>query len=298
MCCDICSSFSLWTDVHNGQGKRKNVRGGAGVHKIYTTFVGTHILKLYKLYWPVFILAMTVGVVTKISNPITVYKSFGEGLRDLFGVAYIFDGETPFNGAWWYVSFAITLYFLFPILYRLMESHSTLVLVVSFIVGIKPVSGIPIILEWKRYLFICCMGIFLAKRNGLGFLLNKKRPQVRIALSFLCCVLLFVIRCIHSYTFDGFFALAIIIFSVSAFSTMKYVSKMLITLGKYSGTMFMLHGLLYKNFMRDFIYGFKYPVIIFCVLLLLSYLGSVAIVKVTDTVWKRIHIVQTMKSVR
>ena len=272
MCCSICSSFSLWSDIHDGQDKRKNIRGGGekktDVSTIYRTFVGTHILKLYELYWPVFILAMAVGFVTKTSNPITVYKSFGEGLRDLFGVAYIFDGESPFNGAWWYVSFAITLYFLFPILYRLMEKHSKLVLAVSFIVGIKPVSGIPIILEWKRYMFICCMGIFLAKYDGLSFLINKKSPRIRKVLSFLCCVLFFIIRCIHSYTFDGFFALAIIVFSVSAFSTMKHVSKMLTTLGKYSGTMFMLHGLLYKNFMRSFIYGFKYPVLIFGVLLL------------------------------
>ena len=48
-----------------------------------------------------------------------MYNSFGECLRDFVGVAYIFDGETPFCGAWWYISFAITLYLAFPFLYKL-----------------------------------------------------------------------------------------------------------------------------------------------------------------------------------
>lgn len=268
----------------------KMIGNGKSIAKTYRAFIGTHILKLYELYWPVFILAMVIGSITQISNPITVYKSLGEGLRDFFGIAYIFDGETPFNGAWWYVSFAITLYLIFPILYRLMENHSKLLLVVSFIVGIRPVSGVPIILEWKRYMFICCLGIFLAKHDGLSFLISKKSPKIRMIVSSLCCMIFFVIRCIYSYTFDGFFALAIIVFSVSAFLTMKYFSKVLISLGKYSGTMFLLHGLFYINFAEKFIYGFKYPILIFSVLLIISYCGSVFLKKVSVIVGKSLHI--------
>lgn len=240
-------------------------------------FVLIHIVKLYELYWPVFILAMITGLITNISNPTSVYKSFGEGIRDFWGVAYIFDGETPFNGAWWYISFAITLYLIFPILHKIMERYPIWMLVASFIIGVYPMSSIPIFIEWRRYLFICCLGIYLAQKNILGVLVNKKNRIIRIGISLIFCIVFFLIRCIHPFTFDGFFAVAIIVCSVSTFETTKLFNKLLVLLGQYSGTMFLLHGLLYKNFMRKFVYGFKYPVLIFFVLLGLSFWGSFAI---------------------
>lgn len=232
---------------------------------------------------------MIAGIVTNVSNPMIVYKSLGECVRDLFGVAYIFDGEAPFNGTWWYISFAITLYIAFPFLYGLMEKYHKLLLTFSFIVGIKPTSAIPIVLEWRRYMFICCLGIYLAQRDLLSSLVSKKSKKFRISVSFLSCIIFFGIRCIHAFTFDGFFAVAIIMFLVSVFPAMKCLNKVFVSLGKYSGTMFVLHGLLYKNFFRGFIYGFKYPLLIFSVLLIISYFGSVLIRNTTDFICKKIN---------
>lgn len=277
VCVAIFVLLSAYGLTFSMMKNNKKVIGGQNAAKIYGTFVGSHILKLYELYWPVFVPAMVIGLITKISSPIDVYNSFGECLRDFFGVAYIYDGETPFCGAWWYISFAITLYLTFPFFYKLMEKYPKLLLAISFIVGIKPVSGIPIVLEWKRYMFICCLGIYLAQHDLLSALINVRSKKFRIGVSFLSCVILFGIRCIHAFTFDGFLALSIIVFSISLFDKLKHFREALISLGKHSGTMFLLHGLLYKNFFPEFIYGFWYPPLIFIVLLAMSYILSVVV---------------------
>lgn len=260
---------------------RQKIAGGQSKLKGYVSFIGTHILNLYKLYWPVFIPAMLIGFVTDLSNPIKVYKSIGEGIRDFFGVAYIFDGETPFNGAWWYISFAITLYMAFPLLYKAVKKYPKILLFLSFLIGINPVADVMILLEWRRYLFICCLGIYFANNNMLSKLISWKSKKIRIIVTGSMSIILLAIRCIKSFTFDGFLATVIIVLSITLFNNTKYLSVAIGSLGRYSGTMFLLHGLLYKNFMRDFIYGFKYPILIFAALLIASYLCSVIVQSAT-----------------
>lgn len=44
-------------------------------------FVVDHIKKLYFLYWPVFVPAMFIGLISGVYNPLTIYKSIGEWIR-------------------------------------------------------------------------------------------------------------------------------------------------------------------------------------------------------------------------
>lgn len=144
-----------------------------------------HIKKLYILYWPVFILAMCIGMLTQVSNPLNVYKSLGEWIKVFFGVAYIIDGKTPFNSEWWYISFALTLYLVFPGLYLLMKKIPKIILVFAFLLGIRPNSSILIFMEWRRYLFVCCLGIYLAENDLMSRLLVIKSRKYRIVTSML-----------------------------------------------------------------------------------------------------------------
>lgn len=271
----LLSAYGLTFSLNKSY--QKSIEEGQNKAKEYGSFVGTHILNLYKLYWPVFILVMLIGYVTNLSNPNKIYKSIGEGIRDFFGIAYIFDGETPFNGAWWYISFAITLYIAFPLLYAAVRKHPRILLLFSFLIGINPVSNVTILLEWRRYMFICCLGIYFANNEFLSKLISWKNKKIRVTVAICACIVLFGIRCIRPFTFDGLFATAIIVLSVSLLNQNQYFCSAFSSLGKYSGTMFLLHGLLYKNFAQRFIYGFKYPMLIFAVLLILSYICSVIV---------------------
>lgn len=267
------------------QGWQKKCGGGQSAVRSYSSFVVEHIKKLYYLYWPVFLPAMLIGLISGVSSPLTVYKSVGEFIRDFFGIAYIIDGKTPFNGAWWYISFALTFYLVFLILYKVMEKFPKGMLFISFMVGITQATEIPILIEWQRYFFVCCLGIYLAQQDLLNCIINKGRKRWRIAISGAMSFVLLLVRCIHAFTFDGFLALSIIVFCVSIFDSMKHFRELLISLGKHSGTMFLLHGLLYHNYLRDFIYGLWYPPLIYTVLMVLSYVLSVAVdqVKVKAT---------------
>lgn len=284
----LLSAYGLTFSIN--KNIQKTVGGGQSLVKGYTSFVETHIVNLYKLYWPVFLPAMIIGMVSNISNPINIYRSSGECLCDFFGIAYIRDGETPFNGAWWYISFAITLYIVFPILHKVTKKYPKFLLAFGFLIGLNPVAKFPILLEWKRYMFICCLGIYFAENNILSKLISWKDNRNRIVLSGFICVIFFAVRCIKPFTFDGVLAVGIVVLSVSLFDSAKYLSAAFNLLGKYSGTMFLLHGLLYKNFMRDFIYGFKYPILIFIVLLLITYVGSVAIQNLAQYIYNYIGV--------
>lgn len=284
----LLSAYGLTFSIN--RNIQKSIGAGQSLIKSYFSFVERHVLSLYKLYWPVFVPAMIIGLVSNISSPVNIYRSFGECLRDFFGIAYILDGETPFNGAWWYISFAITLYFVFPFLHKAMKKYPKILLLFSFLIGLNPTAKVPILLEWKRYAFIGCLGIYLAENNILNRLINWKSNRIRIILSGFICAIFFAVRCIKPFTFDGALAVGIVVLSVSLFDSVKYLSAALNSLGKYSGTMFLLHGLLYKNFVRDFIYGFEYPILIFIALLLITYVGSVAIQNLAQYIYNYIGI--------
>lgn len=235
------------------------------------------IKKLYLLYWPIFIVCIIIGWITKCRIPMEVYKSLGEAIRDFFGIAYIIDGESPFVGAWWYISFSLLLYVFFSILYRAVKKYPKAMLGLSFILGIKNFTEIPILIEVQRYFFVSCLGIYFANGKIFEKIFELFTSWKLIAISMLSCVIFFIIRCIHAFTFDGFLVVSIIVLTIALLDNTKYIKKSLQILGKNSGNMFLIHGIIYLYWLKDFLYGFKYPIVIFMMLLGITLLFSVGI---------------------
>ena len=75
----------------------------------------------------------------------------------------------------------------------------------------------------------------------------------------------------HSAKFDSLFGVAIILFSFFVLSRIPVLNKILEELGKYSGAIFMFHTFIYSYYFTGFIYWFKYPVVIFVVLIVICY---------------------------
>ena len=73
---------------------------------------------------------------------------------------------------------------------------------------------------------------------------------------------------------DGFYALLFIIFFLNI-SLNKYIVKILQMVGRYSMPMWMTHTFFCAYLFPDFIYGFKYPILIFIVLVTVSYLTAI-----------------------
>lgn len=82
---------------------------------------------------------------------------------------------------------------------------------------------------------------------------------------------------------DGIYAF-IFILLFNRLQINKHLRKALMLLGKYSMQMWMIHTILCVYLFQDFIYGFKYPIIIFAILVIASFISAYAISKVTNKV--------------
>ena len=74
------------------------------------------------------------------------------------------------------------------------------------------------------------------------------------------------------YKLDTVFAIALIIASFTVLSRIPVLSKVLEELGKHSAVIFMSHTFIYLYYFRDFIYWFKYPILIYIVIAVASYI--------------------------
>ena len=82
---------------------------------------------------------------------------------------------------------------------------------------------------------------------------------------------------------DGLYAF-IIIFCISHLQLHRFFHNALYKLGQYSMPMWMTHTFFAVYLFQDFIYGFKYPLLIWLVLIALSYLVSIPILKIGNRI--------------
>jgi len=76
---------------------------------------------------------------------------------------------------------------------------------------------------------------------------------------------------------DFVFAFGIILFAYFIISKIPFVNKVMEELGKKSGMIFMFHTFIYDTYFRNFIYSFKYSIIIFIMLTVVCYLVAGAL---------------------
>lgn len=96
---------------------------------------------------------------------------------------------------------------------------------------------------------------------------------------------LVVINCVFKYNFFYTF-LMITLFCLIDFP--KPLEKFLIALGKQSMNMWMIHSWLCYYLFHDFIYSFRYPIIILVVLTFLSYYIGIVVDKIALPIEKRL----------
>ena len=86
-------------------------------------FVSTHLLKLMKQYWFIFIIFVPLGFLCG-ANPMNVYGGGFKGILyliiDFLGLKALFNTPTM-NQTWWYMETAIVLYIFFPLLKRMLK---------------------------------------------------------------------------------------------------------------------------------------------------------------------------------
>jgi hypothetical protein len=212
-------------------------------------------------------------------------KSIVYLLIDSLGLAHLFETPT-LNATWWYISLAIIIILIMPLLIHLYRKYGILIVFLSVL--------IPRALELEmsdltRWLFAMTLGIYCADKDILYKLKNYTLFQSKHLNKIIKCMIATIILIgfvfIRQSTlgskyvdiFDGIIPAFIIYYCYEFIIDIKYLREILQFLGKHSMNMFLTHTFIRAYYFKDFTYSFKYAWLITLVLLITSSILSVAI---------------------
>lgn len=252
---------------------------------------------LMSTFWFIYILGLISAAII-MPSMLKVYKGTFDvdfiifAFFDFMGVSELF-GTPTLIGTWWYMSLALLIIAVMPLLYRLYKKFGCfpLLMLTFFICGIvyKAYNDKVINFDMVRWTFTLVLGMICEEKNLLARIKTFRIVKKSKALDF---IIKFIIMtaglafCLYlrqrstwavSYIRDGFVPAYVVLYCYVILCDIPIINGILKFLGKHSYNIFLSHTFLRGFYLKDFIYGFKYPIVIFIVLLALSVLLSVVI---------------------
>lgn len=265
----------------------KNVEGRFNIAKTFLFVLCRRYEKFFLSYWFIFFISVPIGVFV-FNRPLEA--AYGENANLLSSFISDMLGQQSFNSyniTWWFNAIILALWLLFPFLYCAMKNFIVSIFVLLFI-WINPNDILFILhtiaLGLPTWLLSFALGIFVALHiDRISKFLNNINPNIVLGTSIPLALVLLFLRGVKVFpNFNQFqvdpFATALFSFAVVCicrktkknFSFLQFV-------GKHSMNMYLTHTFIVGYFFTDFIYGFKYPIIIFTVLFSISLLLSICI---------------------
>lgn len=261
----------------------------------YIRFCYQRIMKLYHLYFLIFVITflcyLTVQILCIPSGyPKGVTSVYGKGIKFLYhglinmlGMTNLLYGDSVYtlNQTWWYMSLAIEIVVITPIINWLFTRVKWLVVILSI------VAGIWIPNRYVEYIVIIAIGCCLAGKK------IDEEERSRKIIKYLCYFtivigwLLYRIELNNEYNtiVDCIAAVPIIELLLCLFRVSKIVDKIGLFFGKHSGNIFYIHSLFYWYLpTRYFIYKLKYGVLVCATTMLLSVLFSIVLEKTLEVI--------------
>lgn len=251
---------------------------------------GKRILKLYVHYWLVLLIFVTLGHYIK---PDVYPNDLLHVLANIVGIRCTYNGET-----WFLLPYAIISllsWWIIDFVYHLNEKRIIIItLIIYSIVFLTTRYIVYHQLENTTLLTILLQPFFIVQLTfyfSLGILLfrlleNEPTAFKAVKPTTYCIIIiaLFIIKSMIKVTIaDGLYAF-IIIFCISHLQLHRLFHNIFYKLGQYSMPMWMTHTFFAVYLFQDFIYGFKYPLLIWLVLIALSYLVSIPILKIGNRI--------------
>lgn len=248
------------------------------------------ILKLYVHYWLILLIFVTIGHFIK---PDVYPNDLLHVLANIVGIRCTYNGET-----WFLLPYAIISllsWWIIDFVYYLNEKRKIIItLIIYSIVFLTTRYIVYHQLENTTLLTILLQPFFIVQLTfyfSLGILLFRlleNEPTILKAVKptiyFIIIIALFIIKSMIKVTIaDGLYAF-IIIFCISHLQLHRLFHNIFYKLGQYSMPMWMTHTFFAVYLFQDFIYGFKYPLLIWLVLIALSYLVSIPILKIGNRI--------------
>lgn len=254
----------------------------------YIKFYSQKITKLYANYLFIVITSFIISLVLFKDAFFNILGGRVEGIIKIIltisGFHYLI-GYQGINAAWWFVTLIIILYLLFPILNNLLSKYNNKLLIFLFFmsfISIIPLGKIKI-LEIVSWLFPFVLGMYIAKSNILFRMkqyINLKFKLIKnLVLISIFLFLLFVRSSISpqgiiAIKIDYFIAFLIIYFVYCYYNYFSITKNFIIYLGKRSMEIFYVHMFISNYYLKDLIYGFKNPIFMVIIVLIISLLWA------------------------
>lgn len=288
-CCKVCVAIFVFLTAYGitVSFKKRDRESNGTLKQLYTDNFCRYI-KLISGLFVIYALAQCFSFLGR-----STAEVYGAGIQrivftiiDLLGMSTIFQSPS-FNNTWWYISLAITILLLMPLLYRLhkkIKLGGVLTLLALIVPRMLSLEFTPLI--W--YLPTMCLGILFADKDLFVkwyeiklFKISGINHLCKIAL---CAVLLFGFFCWRYKTgryldiTDGAMTILIICICFELFAergeTIRNIAGFI---GKYSMNMFLAHTFIKAYYFMDFTYSFGNAWLILFMLVVVTLALSVAI---------------------
>ena len=251
---------------------------------------------IYSNYWFIALIFVPVGIVfmNRAIQDVFTDHAYAKFIIQMIGLHRFAYPEYGYNITWWYMSVIIPLIILFPFIYDLTQKYGVFILSMLLIIVIPDKASIPVITTW---LLPFALGIYFSQRNYITTISRHlssyklwRFPMLIIAIMFLAAFRTYS-PLLNGNKIDWLFGGLIILFIYELTISFKLVEILLSFLGKHLFNIFLFHTFIYYYYWEAFIYSFKYPVLIFLVLLSICIVLSIMI----EFLKKYIHFYELVK---
>lgn len=211
------------------------------------------------------------------------------------GTAGIFQ-ISWFSASWWYLSLAILLIFIVPLLHIVIKKigpYSSIFLALFLV----PSLGFDTVMDGlPRYFIIVVLGIIFAEYNVFerieSYIEDKKGLKYFLVVVIVAAIPLMVViksNVNSKYLLDAVMAVLVIELIHLFIRRIPCLNKVLAFIGKYSLDMWLIHSFFTKYWFQEFTYSFKNIWVIFFVLVVITLFISVCISKIKQ-VYSRLFV--------
>lgn len=243
------------------------------------TFYQKRLVSLYSNYWFIALIFVPVGIIFMDRTLQDVFTShpYSKFIIQMCGLHRFAYSEYGYNATWWYMSVIIPLIILFPLISNLLKKFGVLILILFLALLLPNQPIFPVI---NTFLLPFGLGIYLSQKNGIVFLSNRLNVfgVLRFIILFTAIMIVAMLRTsIPLLKGNWLLACLIILFVFEITVSLKVIDRILGFLGKHLFNVFLFHTFVYYYYWKDFIYYFKFPLLIFVVLLTICIIFSLMI---------------------
>ena len=262
--------------------------------KTHNIFPIKRIFKLYFIFWICFIIFIPLGCLLVPKQYPGNWAIFLENFT---------AWKTSYNWEWWFIFpyvlllLASNTLFKFILRCNFFKSFffSCIVYVVSYLIIslYKPFLldhyALFNICEFLRMVCSFMWGAIFAKYD----LFTRIKKNVKFStlltniLMFSVLVLAFIIRTVIPIHAASVFFMVIFVCCFYMMEKKRCIQNFLILLGKHSTNIWLIHTFFCYYYFHDFIYGFKYPILIYILTLGISFISSVFICKIYNLLYEK-----------